>query len=141
MPKGIYELFTTDADLERNGFALEYGSSTFVVARAGGANKKFQSVLERKMRPYRSAINSGTMDETVAEKLLAEAYAEAIILAWDGVTEPEPDEDGLPVEIPFTKDNIVRVLLDLPDLFRDIQEQSQKVANFLKDAVEEDAKL
>lgn len=140
MAKGIYELFTTDTSLEQKGIALEYGAATIIVARAGGANKKFQSVMERKMRPYRTAINSGTMDEDVAEKLLAEAYAESIILAWEGVNEREPDEDGLPVEIPFNKDNVVRVLMDLPDMFRDIQEQSQKIANFLKGTVEEDAK-
>jgi len=131
----IYKLFGTDADLERNGFTLEYGDATFVIARAGGSNKKFQSCIERKMRPYRSAINSGTMDQKTAEKLLAEGYAEAIILAWDGVT----DENG--DVIPFTKENIIKVLLDLPDLFLDIQEQSQKVANFITVEAEEDAKI
>lgn len=136
MGKGIFELFTTDKDLEKKGFALEYGNATIIVARAGGANKKFQSIIERKMRPYRTAINSGTMDEDVAEKLLAEAYADSVILAWDGVTEPEPD--CTPIE--FTKENVVRVLLALPDLFRDIQEQSTKVSNFLRDGVLEDAK-
>ncbi len=134
MAKGIYELFTTDENLEKEGFALEYGEATFIIARAGGANKKFQSIMERKMRPYRSAINAGTMDESTAEKLLAEAYADAVILAWDGVTGPDGEE------LSFTKENVVKVLLDLPDLFRDIQEQSQRVANFTKAGTEEDAK-
>lgn len=134
MSKGIYELFTTDPDLERDGIALEYGEATIVIARAGGANKKFMSLMERKMRPYRAAVNSGTMDESVAEKLLAEAYAEAIVLAWDGVRGLEGEE------IPYSKENVIKVLLDLPDLFRDIQEQSQRIANFLKDAAESDAK-
>lgn len=130
----IYKLFSTDHDLERNGFSLEYGEAKFIIARAGGANKKFQSCIERKLRPYRSAINSGTMDTKTAEKLLAESYAEAIILAWDGVT----DEDG--DELEFTKENVVKVLLDLPDLFADIQEQSQKVANYISAEAGEDAK-
>lgn len=134
MAKGIYALFTTDKDLEKEGFALEYGTATFIIARAGGANKKYQSLMERKMRPYRSAINAGTMDESTAEKLLAEAYADAVILAWDGVTDAEGEE------LAFTRENVVQVLLDLPDLFRDIQEQSQRVANFIKESVEEDAK-
>ena len=136
MGKGIYELFTTDKDLERKGFALQYGETTFIIARAGGANKKFQSLIERKLRPYRTAINAGTMDEDVAERLLAEAYADSVILAWENVCEPEPD--CTPID--FTKENVVRVLLALPDLFRDIQEQSQKVSNFLRDGVLEDAK-
>ncbi len=134
MARGIYELFTTDESLEKEGFALEYGTSTFIIARAGGANKKFQSIMERKMRPYRTAINAGTMDESTAEKLLAEAYADAVIIAWDGVT----GRDG--EVLAFSKENVIKVLLDLPDLFRDIQEQSQRVANFTKAGAEEDAK-
>lgn len=130
----IYKLFATDPGLEKDGFALEYGDATFIIARAGGANKKFQSCIERKMRPYRSAINSGTMDEKTAQKLLAEAYAEAIILAWEGVT----DQDDEPLE--FTKENVIKVLIDLPDLFIDIQEQSTKVANFTIAEASEDAK-
>ena len=130
----IYKLFATDSSLEKDGFALEYGDATFIIARAGGANKKFQSCIERKMRPYRSAINSGTMDEKTAQKLLAEAYAEAIILAWEGVT----DQDDEPLE--FTKENVIKVLIDLPDLFIDIQEQSTKVANFTIAEASEDAK-
>ncbi len=134
MAKGIYELFTTDECLEKEGFALEYGEATFIIARAGGANKKFQSIMERKMRPYRSAINAGTMDESTAEKLLAEAYVDAVIIAWDGVTGPDGEV------LAFSKENVIKVLLDLPDLFRDIQEQSQRVANFTKAGAEEDAK-
>ncbi len=134
MAKGIYELFTTDESLEKDGFVLEYGEASFVIARAGGANKKFQSLMERKMRPYRSAINAGTMDESTAEKLLAEAYADAVVLAWDGVT----DQDG--EELVFNRENVIKVLTDLPDLFRDIQEQSQRVANFTKESFQEDAK-
>ena len=130
----IYKLFATDHDLEQNGFSLEYGEAKFIIARAGGANKKFQSCIERKLRPYRSAINSGTMDTKTAEKLLAESYAEAIILAWESVKDKDGDE------LAFTKENVVKVLLDLPDLFADIQEQSQKVANYISAEADEDAK-
>lgn len=135
----IYKLFATDPNLERNGFALEYGDATFIIARAGGANKKFQKCIERKLRPYRSAINSGTMDEKTAQKLLAEAYADAIVLAWEGVTYP-PGDDKEDEPMPFTKENCVRLFEILPDLFQDIQEQSQKVANYVAAEAEEDAK-
>lgn len=137
MSKDIFELFTTDKDLEQKGIALEYGKTTFIIARAGGANRKFSSALERKMRPYRSAINTGTMDDELAERLLAEAYAEAVILAWDGVPNREATDGA---ELEFTKENVVAVLLELSDLFRDIQEQSMKIANFITAGTEEDAK-
>lgn len=130
----IYKLFGTDPDLERNGIALEYGDVTFIIARAGGANRKFQSCVERVMRPYRSALASGTMDPETADRRLAECYAEAIILAWEGVT----DENG--EELPFTKENVVKVLLDLPDLFANIQEESQRLSNYIRAEADEVAK-
>jgi hypothetical protein len=131
---GLYDLFGTDNDLEKEGFALEYGDATFVIARAGGSNEKFQRCIERKMRPYRAAINSGTMVEETSRKLLAEAYAETIVLAWDGVT----DRDGNVMD--FSKENIVKLFLDLPDLFTEIINESSRISNFVAMAAEADAK-
>jgi len=131
---GLYDLFGTDLDLEKDGFALEYGDVTFVIARAGGANQKYQRCVERKMRPYRSAINSGTMVEDTARKLMAEAYAETIVLAWDGVT----DRDNNVLD--FTVENVTKVLLDLPDLFNELITESSRIANFVAAAAEADSK-
>jgi len=65
---------------------------------------------------------------------MAEVYAETVLLGWTGVA----DENGTP--LPFTKENCVKLLTDLPDLFRDIQEQAQRVANFRAADLEADAK-
>lgn len=134
MSKSLYEMFETDAALETDGLALEYGKATIIVARAGGANRKFQSVLESKLRPYRAQLRVGAMDDDVALRLLAEAYADGVIIAWDGVK----DRDGNALE--FTKPNVVKLLLDLPDLFVDIQQQSQLMTNFIAESRDEDAK-
>ncbi len=134
MSKGLYEIFETDCDLETKGLILKYGEIEVTIARAGGANRKFASVMEQKMRPYRSSINTGTMEETLAQKLLAEAYSESVILGWKGVK----GRDGK--AIPFNKTNVVKVLLDLPDFFNDIREQSERVANFTVGEASVDAK-
>ena len=131
---GIYSIFGTDADLEQKGFCLQYGEAEFIIARAGGANTAFQRVMESKMRPHRASMNAGTMDETVSKKLLAEAYSEQIIKAWTGVK----DEAGEDLE--FTKENVVKLLLDLPDLFVELIAESQRISNFVKAAAEEDSK-
>lgn len=126
----LYNTFETDKNLERDGIVLDYGFNSkqqpvqIRIARAGGANARFAKVLEQKMKPYKRAIANDTMDNKVAEKLLVEAYADAVILGWEGVE----DRDGNPLE--FTRDNVVKVLSDLPDLFLDIQAQSQKSALF-----------
>lgn len=124
----LYNTFETDKSLERDGIVLDYGFNSknqpiqIRIARAGGANTKFAKVLEQKMKPYKRAIANDTMDNKVAEKLLIEAYADAVILGWEGVE----DREGSPLE--YNRDNVVKVLTDLPDLFIDIQQQSQKSA-------------
>lgn len=131
---GIYEIFSTDTELERKGFALEYGPSTFVIARSGGANVKYQRCMERLTRPHRSMINAGNFPESQSKRILAQAFAETIILAWSGVT----DIIGDPIE--FTKENVVKVLIDLPDLFLDLQTESSRIANYNTTTTEEDSK-
>lgn len=124
----LYNTFETDKSLERDGIVLDYGFNSknqpiqIRIARAGGANTKFAKVLEQKMKPYKRAIANDTMDNKVAEKLLVEAYADAVVLGWEGVE----DREGSPLE--YNRDNVVKVLTDLPDLFIDIQQQSQKSA-------------
>lgn len=126
----LYNTFETDKSLERDGIVLDYGFNSknepiqIRIARAGGANAKFAKVLEQKMKPYKRAIANDTMDNKVAEKLLVEAYADSVILDWTGVE----DREGTALD--FNRENVVKVLTDLPDLFMDIQSQSQKSALF-----------
>lgn len=130
----IYDMFRTDAGLEKSGVWLDYGPFRILVARAGGSNIAFQRILAAKLKPYRRQIEMGTMDEGQAKRLLAETYAESVVLDWEGVT----DETGTPLE--FSKDNVVKILIDLPDLFRDIQDQAGSLAVFRAQGVQEVAK-
>lgn len=129
-----YALFSTDTALESSGITLDYGSFRLCIARAGGANRKFQQVLEAKLKPHRRQIQTETLADEVAHRLIVEAYAEAVLLGWDGVV----DAAGQP--LPFTKDNAIRLMTDLPDLFRDLQEQATKAALFRRQAQEADEK-
>jgi hypothetical protein len=121
----VYEAFETSKKLEQDGIVLDYGSFKFTIARAGGANRKFANLLDRKLRPHRRAIQAGVFDDETAQRLLAESYAEAVVLGWEGVT----DRDGNP--LPFNRENCVRLLTDLPSLFEDVREQAQNASNFL----------
>lgn len=123
---GLYDAFETDKSLERDGIFLDYGFNTkdepiqIRIARAGGANTKFAKVLEQKMKPYKRALANDTMDNKVAEKLLIEAYADSVVIGWTGVE----DKEGNALE--FNRENVVKLFTDLPDLFLDVQQQSQK---------------
>lgn len=131
----IKKLFKTDAELETKGIVLDYGDYGKIrIARAGGANKAFAKCLERKSRPLRRAIQSEMLDNEQAEKLMAEVYADSVVLGWEGVT----DEKGKP--IPFSKEACLELFRDVPDLLRDIMEQAQKSALFREEIRETAAK-
>ena len=133
-PSTLYTICETSNELETDGIIIEYGSARITIARSGGANRKFASVMEKAMRPYRAAINAGTLDEGTAQKLMIEAYADAVIIGWEGVTDREGND------LPFTKKNVVKVMTDLPDLFLDVKTQAERVANFTLAGAYEDAK-
>ncbi len=132
--KSIYEVFDTNPDEEVSGIWIDYGPFKFLIARAGGANRAFASTIERKMRPHRAAVASGAMDEKVAERLLAEAYADSILLKWEGVT----DRQG--GNLPFNKKNAVALLLDVPELFKALRAEAELLANFLQAGTTADTK-
>lgn len=131
----LYSIFKTNKDLESKGIDLQYGDGVIItIARAGGSNPVYARVVEAKTKPYRRQIQSETISAELSEQLTREIYAEAIILGWSGVT----DEKGDAME--FTKENAVKLLKDLPDLFTDIKEQANKASLFRSDVLAADSK-
>lgn len=132
----LYNTFKTDQNLESGkGVDLDYGDGVVItIHRAGGSNKKYSTLAAQKLKPYARKINNGTADADVIERVMAEIYAEAVIVGWKGVT----DSEGKAMK--FTKENAVKLLTDLPDLFADIQAQADKISNFRAEQTEEVAK-
>ena len=120
----IYEVFETDTTAEETGIKLNYGEFSFIIARAGGANKRFNKLLERRLEPHQRSIQAGLMDEKLARKILAECFAETVVLGWDNV----PDREGKPIA--FSKEACAKLLLELPELFDELREQATKASNF-----------
>lgn len=142
-PRNPYAAFETSKDLEADGIFVDYGMFRVRIARAGGANRRYQTLLEQKGRPHRRAAQLGTLDEETADRIVAEAFAEAVVRDWQTkVVEGEGDEraerwdrfivmPGTLERLDVTVPNLVRVLLAIPDLFADLREQATSVANFL----------
>ena len=136
----LFAQFKTDPELERKGILIEYGFNdrtgapiAFRIARAGGGNAQFQKRLEADMKPYRRQIQTDTLDNKVAERILRKVFAETVVLGWENVD----DENG--AELPFTVENCVALFEKLPDLFKDLQEQAQKSALYRATIRETDA--
>lgn len=149
----LYKTFETDRDLEREGIFVNFGSVKFCLARAGGRNKAFKDVFTAKAKRHRIELDNETLSDEVADRIMAEAYAEAVVLGW--WTRKE-DEKGEPVlkngeeqwddhivnkegkKVKYSIEECVKLLLDLPDLFSTLQSYAQKSANFRKELEAED---
>lgn len=152
----LYKMFETDQGLEQEGIKVRYGDIRFIIARAGGNNVQFRQRFQTLLKPYRRQIDNDTLDENVAQELMAQAYAETVIKGWQSIQKDEDgnelkDEKGDPIWIneipnrddvlmPYTVENCKRLLLDLKELFADIQFMASKAANFLSQSEEEDSK-
>lgn len=136
----LYAQFGTDKNLESTGILLQYGQNSqgkdicIRIARAGGSNKQYQKRMEALVKPYRRQIQNETISNDVMEKLVQQAFAETVVLGWENVE----DKDGKPME--FTVDNCLNLFKDLPDLFKDIQDQAQRSALFKAEVLETEAK-
>jgi hypothetical protein len=163
----MYDQFDTDPVLETKGIVIEYETFRVTLARAGGANKKYQTVLEARSKPYLRAIRTETMTrDQLYEKILIDTYADASILLWEVKILESTDEAGNPVwkvdkegypawvpgieardallvrggkPLPFNRANVVRTLRDLPELFEDLKTQSERFTLYRRAELEEEA--
>lgn len=143
-PSSVFKLFGTSKLLEKNGVSVNYGNVKFLVARAGGSNNEYADVLKAKVRPFRHQIDKGLLSDADDQRINAEIYAEAIIKNVQVLNDDETWSEGVPTEggevVPYTKANVVKLLLDLPDMFRDLRVCANDVNKYLKDQEEADLK-
>jgi len=139
----MYAQFQTDETLETKGVIIDYGQFRVTLARAGGANKKYSKVMESKAKPFRRAIQTETLDNDVAMKMLRESFAEACVLNWE--VKQDDDEWVRGIEgkdgdlLDFNRDNVIATFENLPDLFSDLQEQANKVSIYREEILEQDS--
>jgi len=131
---GTYSKFKSNRNLETDGVLLNMGDSgIFRIARAGGSNARFKSMLEREMRPYRTMVANNSIDDSMANPILIKVFSETVVLGWEGVT----DEQG--ADLPFSPAACRKLFEDLPDLFLVVREAAMSPAPF-RETLEDDAK-
>lgn len=140
---GMYDVFETDEDLETSGIWLDYGDFRVRIASAGQGNKKYVKYAEKALKPVRKAMQAGALSNERSIAIMSDIYAKTIVLDWETM------KDGKLVKgieardgkvMPVNYENVRQVFIDLPNLFIDIQEQANSIANFRKAELEEDAK-
>ncbi len=146
----MYRQLETDKSLETKGVEVDYGSFRVTLARAGGANKRYEKILDAKSKPHRRAMKTETMDNEVAIGVMREVYADSIILHWESKDakdkwvvgiEAKPKKVGDPINIvPFNRDNVVQAMIDLPELLIWFKEDAEKLSLYLVQLLEDDVK-
>ena len=135
----LYAAFETDKKVEQEGLVLDFGNNSkglpmqLRIRRAGGSNTQFAKVLEFKMRPVKRQADAGMLPPERQEAILREVYAESVVLDMVNFEDREGND------ISFSQANVIKVFSDLPDLFRDVVEQSQKSALFRQEVRESEA--
>lgn len=140
-----YDLFKTDEKMEaEEGVTLDYGDFKIQITRAGGGNKKYSKLLNKKLRPFKRRLETDTMEEEMARKIMVETFANSIIIGWESKNAEGEFEIGIHDEnseiVEYNKANVIATLNNLPDLFRDIQIQADKVSLFRAEELESEVK-
>lgn len=118
----LYRQFQQSGDLERDGVTFVIQGGKFKLARAGGTNDLYTRAIARSSKRVNNVNNPLSEDE--AKTIMIQAYADSIVKDWEGVS----DENGEPLTC--TRENIVKVLTDLPEFFAVIREQADNAEHF-----------
>lgn len=139
----VYDQFGTSKEREAEGVGVDFGDFRVKLARAGGHNQKWAKVAERCARPYKTAIQAGTLSNEKATELMADLYVEAVVMDWQTKRDDEWVDgiEGRDGELmPFTKENVKKILIDLPDLFAILQQHATDLNTFKEQQLIADAK-
>ena len=100
--------FKTDRDKEKDGVWEDLGDGCSVlVARYG--NQAMVNAYRKYPRVLRQRLESGQVDDDKSSNIMAKVMADTILLDWKGLK-----EDGK--EVPYSKEECVRVLIEYPDV-------------------------
>lgn len=121
----LYDKFGNDQVQESvTGIRLVYDDAVFIVRRAGGSNLKYQAEVRKLVRPVRKQIEYEQLGEKEQQQIYMRAHARAVVIGWENVT----DRNGN--QMPFTEENFVKLMSDLPDLWDAFSTACADATNF-----------
>ncbi|MES2180722.1 MAG: hypothetical protein V4493_01310 [Pseudomonadota bacterium] len=129
-----------DQSKELNGVPIQFEANddgtvpTFIIARMGETNKPYMKAIELAQKPYMRQIQLKTMNKELHEKIIREVFATTIIKDWSNIQ----DENGN--GLVYSKDNAVKILTDLPELYTQLFNFAMSADAFKKEELEESAK-
>lgn len=138
----IWGAFETDTKKVTEGVWLDFVSTPnrdgtvpgFCVAHMDENNPEYAAEAERRLAHLRRDVDAGLMTNALAVPIMRKLFAERILLDWRNVH----DKDGNAIE--FTKENAEKFLTALPQLYKMLLAEAQKLQNFRAGSIEVTAK-
>lgn len=148
--KKIIAGYKTDKAKESNGVERKYcnGNLAFTIGRAGGSNEKYFKSMQKEWKPVQRIADLGELSNEKATEVYWNVYAEAIILVAKFLDDDGTWKVGLgyedgaqePTVVQATKQNLVALFKDAPELFLEVRMDAENRELFLMQDAEEDAK-
>ena len=143
MTTNIFDLYASNADKETAGTwvypAGEYAEApAFKIARAGGANKKFDTIQRAGLKPFQRLIQaqSKNLSQELMEKIQEvnkHAFVGACMLDWKNVFDKEGNQ------VAFSKEAAAKFMDQLPALYEDLFGYANSIATFQDEEIEADS--
>lgn len=136
----IFKQFKMDESKEQNGAEVKYGANedgtvpTFHILRSVGSNQRYAKTLAREVKPYKRLIALEALDAATSEKIMLNVFVDSVLVGWENVQNQKNEL------IPFTRENSMSLMKQLPDLYADLQAQANNAALFRAESLEGDAK-
>lgn len=144
----LRKTFKTDRNAEIDGVWIEVGINDhngrpirIRISRMSQSNKRYTKELNRVTKPHQSAIQNDAMDNDLARKMLQEVFADTILLEWDNLPKSElTGNDDDKDDLEFTRDNVLALFKELPDMYDDWEARANKASAFREQEREAAAK-
>jgi hypothetical protein len=126
---GIYKRYSTEKSMEEAGAWVDFGDGIRVRVRSD-QSMQVRNLRNKLMLKFRHALMRSGMPPAIEDQVNIELCT-AVVVAWDGIT----DENEQP--IPYSVENVRKVVTDLWELRRDILLASSMSETFRKQQVED----
>ena len=132
----LQKMFATDPTREERGVAVRYTNFRLTLARAGGANRRYQKELEAALRPHRMALVRGVFPTDQLDAIYRQVYASTVVVDWETVRIQEDGSEvwvqGIEMEegaelTPFSADAVLAAFNRYPELYTDVKEQASNI--------------
>ncbi len=124
--------YSTNKDLEENGQWVAYGDGIEVQIRRLNCTKS-KDARRKLEKPYTKQFRNQDLPDDIQEMILNNQIAKAIVADWRGVPNPDSPSDPLP----YSEENVLRMIKQFPDFRDDILAASMERATYQMEETKE----